>query len=115
MLQPLDRLIPEPRTPVGARDIPAINWGSLLRKAIKGKGPLHPIDTREGGGDQQIKDTILDNLEALINERRQEIARKLMADRDSTVRAWKDELEGSEESYKYQSSRLLPPFSPQKL
>jgi hypothetical protein len=95
VLHPPGRPTPghEPRTPVGARDMPNVNWANLISK------------TKEIGGkkiyrDLQRKDAMLDNLEIHIHKRKRELAEKLMKIRDSTVQFWKDELERLDASEK---------------
>jgi hypothetical protein len=86
----------EPRAQIRARarDVPHINWANLLSKTTKAmKETLHVIDGKEVRGDQERKDGILDSLEELIQERYHALAAELMAQRDSIVQAWKDELE----------------------
>jgi len=85
---------PRPQARARARDVPHVNWANLLSKTSKAmKGTLHVIDGKEGGGDQEKKDGILDSIEGLIQERNHALAAELMRQRDSIVQAWKDELE----------------------
>jgi hypothetical protein len=83
----------EARAQVRAKDVPHINWANLIGKTTKAvKGTFSVIDGEEVGGDQEVKNGILENLEHLIDERHQALAAELMARRDSIVKAWKDEV-----------------------
>jgi hypothetical protein len=81
----------EARPPAGPKDLPHINWQNLVKKATKGNFPT--ATGKQSGGDQDKKDAILDELEHLVDKRRRELALELMTARNTTVQAWREELD----------------------
>jgi hypothetical protein len=71
-----------------------ITWANLLGKRTKAiTETLNILDNKEEWDDQERKDRILESLEDLIQERYHALAAELIAQRDSIVQGWKDELE----------------------
>jgi hypothetical protein len=87
---------PEPeqrkaKAPAGPPDLPQINWSNLVRTAMKATFPI--ATGKQSGGDQDKKDAILDELERLVDVRRQELVLELMTERNMKVQSWQEELD----------------------